>query len=85
LTRVVDFQRASSPRTTVAVFPRCTGPQSTKHSDVIELTPDLADAILRASQVDYVVEGHGSRVVAITPEPGEETLDRATPAVLSLG
>jgi hypothetical protein len=52
---------------------------------VIGLIPDLADSILRGAEVDYVIEGHGSRVVATEPEPGEETLDRANPAVVTLG
>jgi len=52
---------------------------------VIGATPDRADAILRGAEVDYVFDGPGSHVVATDPEPGEETLGRTTPAVVTLG
>jgi hypothetical protein len=52
---------------------------------VIGATPDRARAILRAAEVDHVFDGEGSRVVATEPQPGEETLGRATPAVVTLG
>ena len=52
---------------------------------MIGATPDRADAILRGAEVDYVFDGPGSHVVATDPEPGEETLGRTTPAVVTLG